>query len=246
MQQRLGAIVLAAGEGTRMKDKTGNKVTMELAGKPMILHTAELLKGLDIFPIVIVVGYEKHSVMNLFGQEILFAEQKKRLGTAHAVSKGLEKLPKEIEDVLILQGDDSAFYKKEMIEALIKMHRQAKAALTFLTIEVDNPNGLGRVVRGSQGRLEGIIEEKDANKDQKAIHEINPACYVMSLAFLKKYLPQIQKSPVTGEYYLTSLIDIGIKNNQKVETVQAGRIPWRGVNTRDELQEAEQLFHGYN
>ncbi|HUD09974.1 MAG TPA: sugar phosphate nucleotidyltransferase [Patescibacteria group bacterium] len=242
MLERFGAIVLAAGEGKRMRDKTGNKVTMELAGRPMILHTAELLKGLDVYPIVIVVGYQKHSVMRLFGHDVLFAEQRKRLGTAHAVLKGLHELPNDVEDILILQGDDSAFYKREMIRELIDTHKQHKAALTFLTIDVDNPTGLGRVIRDGEGRVMGMVEEKDATNEQRQIHEINPACYVMNTGFLRRYLPKVKKSPVTREYYLTNLIDIGIQNGEKVETVRAGRIPWRGVNTRDELREAERML----
>lgn len=242
MKQKLGAIVLAAGRGKRMGAKHFNKVAMELAGKPMILHTAELLRDVDVYPIVIVIGYQKHSVVRLFGHDILFAEQKKRLGTAHAVSKGIAQLPNDIEDVLILQGDDSAFYKKQMIEDLIEKHRKSHAKITMLTIEVENPTGLGRIVRDENGRIKGVVEEKDASSKQKTIQEINPACYVMSVVFLKKYLPQVKKSPVTQEYYLTSLVDIGIKNGQKVETMQAGKIIWRGVNTKDELTEAEKLI----
>lgn len=246
MKEKLGAIVLAAGKGTRMESKTGNKVAMELAGKPMIMHTAELLRNVDASPIVIVVGYEKHSVMKLFGHDILFAEQKRRLGTAHAVLKGLSQIPSEINDVLVLQGDDSAFYSPGMIQKLVEKHKQNSAALTFLTIDVNNPKGLGRVIRDEDGKLKGIIEEKDASEEQKKITEINPACYVMNTVFLREYLPKVEKSPVTGEYYLTSLIDIGIKNNQQIETLQAGSIPWRGVNTKEELLEAEKLLKSSN
>ncbi|HSD99019.1 MAG TPA: NTP transferase domain-containing protein [Patescibacteria group bacterium] len=239
----VGAIVLAAGKGSRMKSKDTNKVTLMLADKPMIAHTVELLESVSVHPIVIVVGFAKQSVMNILGERVFFVEQKKRLGTAHAAAKGLsvlENMP--VDHVLIIQGDDSAFYKKETIHALIAKHIATHAALTFLTINVKNPFGLGRVVRDSQGNLIKIVEEKDATEKERGITEINPACYVLSMSFLKKYLPKVEKSPVTGEYYLTHLIDLAIKYNEKVETTQGGSLMWRGVNTKEELEEAQHLF----
>lgn len=241
-EKNLGAIILAAGKGKRMNSKKVNKVALPLGGKPMILHTAELLKKINVSPIVIVIGFAKDSVKGLFNGDVLFAEQKKRLGTAHAVSVAFKELPKNVSDVLILQGDDSAFYEHDIIGKLLKAHEQNGSSLTFLTIEVDNPTGLGRVLRDKTGKLIGIIEEKDATRVQKKITEINPACYVIDTQFLRKYLKQVKKSPVTGEYYLTSLIDIGIRNNENIQTVKGGRLHWRGVNTKEELLEAEKLL----
>lgn len=241
--KKIGAIVLAAGKGTRMKSKDTNKVTLMLADKPMIQHTVELLESVHVHPIVIVVGFAKESVMNILGERVFFVEQKRRLGTAHAAAKGLsilEKMPTN--HVLIIQGDDSALYKKETIDALIAKHIETHAALTFLTIDVKNPNGLGRVIRNKEGKVIKIIEEKDATENEKKITEINPACYVFMLSFLKKYLPKVEKSLVTGEYYLTSLIDLAIKHNEKVETTRGGTIAWRGVNTKEELEEARHIF----
>jgi bifunctional UDP-N-acetylglucosamine pyrophosphorylase/glucosamine-1-phosphate N-acetyltransferase len=111
----------------------------------------------------------------------------------------------------------------------------------LLTISVENPTGLGRVVRNEEKVL-GIVEEKDATEEMKKINEINPGCYVFQVSFLKKYLKRINKSPTTGEYYLTALIDIAVKNKQKINDVISGKILWRGVNTPEELKEAEKLF----
>lgn len=239
----IGAIILAAGKGSRMKSKTVNKVTLPIADKPMIVHSVELLERLSIHPIVIVVGFAKESVMSILGEQVYFAEQTKRLGTAHAALQGLKVIEKmSVDDVLVVQGDDSAFYKEETIASLIKKHTASHAVLSFLTIEKDNPTGLGRVIRDTNGGLHKIVEEKDATDEEKRIKEINPACYVFSVKFLQNYLPKIQKSPVTGEYYITSLIDLAITHGEIVETMQAGNIPWRGVNTPEELKEAESLF----
>lgn len=239
---KIAAIILAAGKGKRMKSDKINKVVATLGDKQMILHAVDRLKELQINPVIAVVGFAKESVMKVLSGHAIFAHQSKRLGTAHAVAMALKKMPKDVQTVLVLNGDDSAFYTKETISNLIQTHQEKSAALSFLTIEVENPAGLGRVIRDSNGILEGVVEEKDATDNQRKIREINPACYVFEVSFLKQYLDKVKKSPITGEYYLTHLIDIAIKNKQKITTVKGGKILWRGINTPEELKEAERLF----
>lgn len=240
--KKIAAIILAGGEGKRMNSKQINKVVFSLGGKRMILHTVDRLTGLYISPIIVVVGFAKESVIKVLDGKVVFAEQSKRLGTAHAVVCALKKLPSNVQMVLVLNGDDSAFYTKNIIKKLIKTHLEKKSVLSFLTITVDNPLGLGRVIRDHNGRVIQVVEEKDATEKQRKINEINPACYIFEISFLKKYLVEVKKSEITGEYYLTSLIDIAIKNNEKLEAVSGGKIPWRGINTPEELKEAERLF----
>lgn len=238
----ISGIILAGGEGKRMNSKKINKVVFPLGNKQMILYSVDRLTELDINPIIVVVGFAKESVMKILDGKVKFVDQEKRLGTAHAVLCALKKVPKKIKSVLVLNGDDSAFYSKAIIEKLIKTHEQGKNSLSFLTIEIDNPFGLGRVIRDGSGKAVEIIEEKDATKAQRKIREVNPACYVFEVSFLKKYIRDVKKSPVTGEYYLTSLIDLAIKNKQNLEAVRGGKILWRGINTYEELKEAERLF----
>lgn len=246
---KIAAIVLAAGKGQRMSAKLRsvgskilNKVVLPLGNKQMILHTMALLKSLEINNIIVVVGFAKKSVMDVVGNRAVFVEQRKRLGTAHAVSYGLKKIDQTVNNVLVLNGDDSAFYTKEVISKLVKVHVNKNAMLTFLTIELDNPEGLGRVVRGATGGVNAVVEDRDSLQKYKTIKEVNPACYMFDLGFLGKYLGRIKKSKISGEYYLTSLIDIAIKNNEKVETVKGGKLLWRGINTIEELKEAQRLF----
>ena len=241
-QRNFGAIILAAGKGKRMNSKSVNKVALPLADKPMIVHTVGLLEKVGIKEIVVVVGFAKKSVMNVLGSKVIFAEQKKRLGTAHAVECALKKMPTDVEDVLVVNGDDSAFYSEKIITELMKSHLSSNSAFTFLTIEKDNPFGLGRIVRDSKNELIAIVEEKNATESQKTIKEVNPGCYIFRISYLKKYINKVKKNELTGEYYLTDLVDLGIKNNEKIETLRGGSIAWRGVNTKDELQEAEKLF----
>lgn len=240
----LGAIILAAGKGKRMNVRKVNKVVMPLGNKPIILHATELLFNMQIENIVIVIGFAKESVINVLkNHKVIFVEQKKRLGTAHAVSKALKKIASSVENVLVIQGDDSAFYKESTIKKLIEKHKNQNAAITLLTIEIDNPFGLGRIIRNKKGKVIDVVEEKDANELQRKITEINPACYIFSIKFLKKYLKYVKKSSITGEYYLTSLIHIAIKNHESLATVKEGKMPWRGVNTPEELKIAEELLN---
>lgn len=238
---KTGAIILAAGKGSRMKAKKTNKVTYMLGDKPMIMHVVHLLESMRLTPIIIVIGFAKESVKSLFDNNVLFAEQNKRLGTAHAALQALKVLPEDVPNVFILNGDDSAFYTKEILNKLLSIHTTNKNAITFLTLDVDNPFGLGRVVR-ENGEVKAIVEEKDATSQQRKINEINPACYLFNVSFLRKYLSKVPKSLVTGEYYLMSLVEIAIANNDKVQGIKGGNIPWRGVNTGDELKEAEELY----
>lgn len=244
-KRKLGAIILAAGRGSRMKSTKVNKVTLSLANKPLILHSIHILEKMDFEEIVVVVGFAKESVKNTLKEsKVVFAEQNKRLGTAHAVKTALIKLNPSITDVLVIQGDDSHFYTNDIISKLTYAHFSSNADITFLTIHALNPFGLGRIVRDKGGNVKSIIEEKDATEAIRKIHEVNPACYMFKVTFLRKYLKTIQKSKVTGEYYLTDLIDIAIKNNLKIETMPAGEMSWRGVNTKEELEEAEKLYSG--
>ncbi len=244
MQQNshLGAIILAAGRGSRMNSAKTNKVAMVLADKPLIQHSVNLLEEMKIQQIIVVVGFAKDSVKNVLkNSSVVFAEQKKQLGTADALGSALAKLNSYITDILVIQGDDSHFYTQEVISKLIDLHRSKKTSITFLTIESTNQFGLGRIVRDKKGKVTAIVEEKDASEAVRKIKEVNPACYIFKVSFLKKYLSKIEKSKISGEYYLTSLIDIAIKNKEEMYTFNAGKMLWRGINTKEELQEAEKL-----
>jgi len=246
-ERKLGAVILAAGRGKRMEVEGVNKVTMSLAEKPIILRIVQFMKKLGIESTVVVVGHAKESVMEVLKDEqnVYFAEQKELLGTGHAALVALEKIPADVTDVIIVYGDDAVIYIDDhlpIIEKLFETHYVSNAAFTFLTIEQENPFGLGRIVREESGRVKSIVEEKDATEEQKKIKEINPGCFIFRVDFLKEYLGKVQKSSATGEYYLTSLIDLAMKNNVHVETMKGGYMAWRGVNTKEELKQAEDLL----
>lgn len=241
--RRVGAVILAAGKGTRMGVENINKVTMMLGNKPIILHAVERLEKMHVRPIVIVLGFAKESVKKaLESTTVIYADQEEQLGTAHAVACALKKVPSEISDVLVVQGDDSAFYTEDTLSKLINKHISSDAVATLLTINVHNPAGLGRVLRNENEKIIGIVEEKDATEQQRNITEVNPACYIFDKHFLAEYLPKIEPSIVTGEYYLPRLIDLAVNDKKPLEAINVGHIAWRGVNTPEELQEAELLL----
>ncbi len=245
-RHHIASVILAGGRGKRMNLPDGNKVTVSLAEKPIILHIVQFMQKLFISTVVVVVGHAKESVMQVLqGETVLFAEQKEQLGTGHALECALDVIPEHISDVFVVYGDDAVFYNTKhlpVMEKLFEAHASHGSAVTFLTIEQDDPQGLGRIIRNKDGQVQAIIEEKDATDEQKKIQEINPGCFVFSMEYLKKYLHRVEKSPVTGEYYLTSLVDLAIQHGEKVETVKGGKLAWRGVNTPEELALAEALL----
>jgi bifunctional UDP-N-acetylglucosamine pyrophosphorylase/glucosamine-1-phosphate N-acetyltransferase len=240
---KLGAVILAAGRGKRMKLKNVNKTSLLLNGKPLISYPVELLKKMKIDPVIIVVGHAKNTVQNaLRKSQVIFAEQKKRLGTGHAIKSAMSSIPDTITDILVLNGDDSYFYTQNLLNKMITTHYSSNPSVTLLTIKTENPAGIGRIVRDSQNQVIDIVEEKDASESQKKIKEININCYIFQTKFLRKYTPKLRKSPVTGEYYLPALIKLARDNNEKIEILAAGFIPWQGVNTKEELEAAKKIF----
>src|SRR3989344_7038240 len=217
--QDFAAIVLAAGEGKRMKSKL-SKVLHPIAGIPMIKRTINILNVVKPSQIIIVVNKKNASRINkLLDAKLTYVLQPKPLGTADAARNGLTKVDDHIRDVAIMYGDDTAFYKPETFEKVYNKHLATKAKITFVTITKDNPFGLGRVVR-KNGNVVGIIEEKDATLKQKKIKEINDGLYFFDKKWLSVNLPKLQISPVSGEVYLTDLVALAIKNNDHIETIR--------------------------
>lgn len=235
------AIVLAAGKGSRMKSKNFNKVALEIGGKPMIVRSIENLKRAGISDIVVVVGFAKESVLKLLSSEILVAEQKKRLGNGHAVQKAAPKIPARSHAVLLIYGDDSYLHNPEIYEQLSKSFIDHKAAISLLTIEREDPTNFGRIIRGNNGHVLKIVEEKDTNEAEKKVKEINIGCYLFDKEFLLKYVGRIPKNPIKGEYYITDLIGMAVDLGLKVTAVKVSDMKWQGVNTKEELEKAREL-----
>ncbi len=234
------AIILAAGRGTRMNAKTKNKVAFKLNGQPMIAHTVDHLYQVGINNIIAVVGYQADSVRQALGNKVKYAHQTDQMGTGHAVKASLPYLDSTVQTLLTVYGDDSAFYPPSLFTEMVAKKESLGCDILFLTIHKDDPTGLGRIVRDAQGKILRIVEEKNATEDERKIREINTGFYCFDRDFLVQYIEQIQKNPVSGEYYLTDMVEIAIKNGKKVEAlfIKDDSI-WHGVNYRADLVKAK-------
>lgn len=234
------AIVLAAGRGTRMKAKTKNKVAFNLHGKPMVAHTVDHLVDAGVSQIIAVVGFAAASVKQALGSRVNYATQNEPLGTGDALKAALPSLDPKIDTVLTVYGDDSAFYPVSLYHEMVEELRTKECDLLFLTIHKDDPTGLGRIVRNSLGEVERIVEEKNATDAEKKIQEINTGFYCFKRDFLEKYIGDIQKNPLTGEYYATDMVEIALRNNKKVcAYFRPDSSIWHGVNNRSDWARAQ-------
>jgi len=237
------AIIIAAGKGTRLAGGNPSplpKVLYEIGGKPIISYTLELLKKVGLNKIIIVVGHQSELVKKAVGKDYKFAFQPQQLGTGHAVKTGLSEVSPQTQHVLVINGDDSAFYRPETIQKVVGRHLEEQNTLTFVTIEVEYPSGLGRVIR-KDGKLVRIVEENEASEEEKKIKEVNDGVYIFNRAWLEKNISKIKKSP-SGEYYLVDLIGLAAESGERIEAVKLpNSSEWRGINTTDELKLADQL-----
>lgn len=240
--KNITAIILAAGKGTRMKSKERNKVSLEVNGKSLLSRNINIIRSAGISSIVVVVGFAKESVIKLLDKDIIMAEQKRRLGTGHAVSMALPKVPEKSDTLLILNGDDVFMHSLETFKKLYETHLQDNAKVTFVTMNTNSPTGFGRIIRNENGNVVGIVEEKNATEAQKRIKEINLGCYLIDRKYLERNIRHIKKNPVSKEYYMTDIIDVAAKNKDRISAYKIENGRWQGVNTREDLQHAENLF----
>ncbi len=239
----VGVVILAAGKGTRMKSDTA-KVLHKVAQKSMIVHVVE--RALEISPdkVYIVVGYQAEKVKEEVGRfyQINFAYQKQLLGTGDAVKTALPGMDSQVKNILVLCGDVPLIRIKTLYE-LVKAHKKTHSEITVLATEVDNPKGYGRIILDSENHLLCIREEADATMVEKQIKRVNTGIYCFDKNFLVTALDEISPENSQGEYYLTDVIEIAQKKNQKITviTTEDSR-QVIGVNTLEELDRAEYLM----
>ncbi len=236
----VSAIILAAGKGTRMRSEKP-KILHEICGRPMISYSLQNLRQARVGEIIAVVSFGKELVVNEIGGAVKIAVQENPAGgTADSLAAGLKKISNEAKTITVLYGDDTAFYSPETLGKVMETHKKEGSVLTFITLIKDDPKGLGRIVRDANDNLLGIVEEKDATEEQRKIKEINDGMYVFDKNWLSLNLPKVQKSPVTGEYYIPELIKMATNQGQKVTTYRLlNPIEWQGINSPEELQQAE-------
>lgn len=235
------AIILAAGQGTRMKSKL-YKVLHPVCGKPMVQHVIDQVKSLNINDIVTIVGHGAEKVKEQLGNDSQYALQAEQLGTAHAVLQSEEMLADK-EGVTIVVCGDTPLIKAETMEALFKHHEETNAKATILTAKAEDPAGYGRIVRNAEGFVEKIVEHKDATEQERSINEINTGTYCFDNKLLFETIHKVSNDNVQGEYYLPDVIEI-LKNQGEIVSayVTDSFAETLGVNDRVALAEAERTM----
>lgn len=241
--REIGAIILAAGKGKRMKSDLA-KVLHPLCGKPMLTYSVDVARAVGVGKIAVVIGHQAEVIRDSFSdQGLIFVEQYEQLGTGHAVLQAKNTFRNFKGTILILCGD-VPLLRPSTVRSLIENHISGSATLTVLTTLLDDPAGYGRVIkRGPEGEVLRIIEEKDASPDEKKIREINTGIYCVESEFLFRAVEEIKNENVQKEYYLTDIVGIGWTKGFKTRSfVNANSIEVMGVNTLDDLERASKYI----
>ena len=237
----LVAVILAAGKGTRMKSNFP-KVLHKIGGKPMLEHVLDAAATSGASQKIVVVGFGSEKVAEFLGDRAKIVLQKEQLGTGHAVLQAKALLQDFAGTVLILCGDTPLLQGSEL-KNFFTAHKTSGAAASVLTAFTDNPTGYGRILRGIDNDVLGIVEEKDATAEQKAVCEINTGIYCVESPLLFQVLDTLTCDNAQGEYYLT---DILLKLREQGEKI--GGIITKdfdmimGINSRRQLAEAEGIM----
>jgi bifunctional UDP-N-acetylglucosamine pyrophosphorylase/glucosamine-1-phosphate N-acetyltransferase len=218
------------------------KVVHQVAGQPMVVHVANAVRQAGIQRQILVVGHGRQAVEALFAPgSVEFVVQAEQLGTGHALLQAADKISGD-DTILVLAGD-TPLLQAATLQTLITAHQQSGAAATVLSTQVDDPSGYGRIVRDGQGSFSAIIEEKDASPAEKQITEINSGMYCFQVQPALAALSGIGSANAQGEYYLTEILPLLIKQGQQVEVLQLdAREDIYGINDRVQLAQAEAIL----
>lgn len=237
--ENFSTVILAAGLGKRMKSRYP-KVVHRVCGKSMVEWVVDASLNSGSTDITVVVGHGKDEVKNILKDRVKFAYQEQQLGTGHAVMMAKNLLPDE-GNVMILTGD-TPLITSETLKRFIDFHIEEGNMITILSSIFDDPSGYGRIVRDEYGNVVKIVEDKDATQEEKGIHEINSAMYVMDIKSLKKSLKKINNNNAQGEYYLTDAVQIVRDMGGKIGAFAANSEEIMGVNSRIHLSQAEAVM----
>lgn len=241
--RNLAALVLAAGLGTRMRSKHA-KVLHPLGGRPLIARSLGAVNALKARPIVVVVGHQAAEVEAAARANsdapLVFALQPRVQGTGDSARHGLAAIPEHFTgDVLIGYGD-VPMVTSETLAAFLSAHRQSGAALSFVSVRLADPSAYGRVVRDPAGKVQAVVEARDASAAERAINEINTGFYCAEVSFLRAALADLKTNNAQGEYYLTDIVTIARARGLEVNAwVADDALEFAGVNSREELANME-------
>ncbi|MEG1473977.1 MAG: bifunctional UDP-N-acetylglucosamine diphosphorylase/glucosamine-1-phosphate N-acetyltransferase GlmU [Christensenella sp.] len=241
MEKRM-TVILAAGEGTRMKSKTP-KVLHKAAGLSLLEWVVSAARGADMGKCIVVCGKGGEEVKKQCGDELFYVEQSERKGSGHAVMCAMSELEGFSGYTLIIAGD-MPLLRAETVNNLVNTAENGDYACLLLSARLDNPFGYGRIVRAESGYVTAIAEERDATDEQREINEVNASCYCVKNSVLLQCLKKIQPKNAQGEYYLTDIVEI--INREKMGTVGAYAAEdareCMGVNDRAQLAQVSEIL----
>jgi UDP-N-acetylglucosamine diphosphorylase/glucosamine-1-phosphate N-acetyltransferase len=220
------------------------KVLHEILDKPMVMYVVDVAKKLAGNNVVLVIGNQADKVRKVVSEktDVLFALQKEQLGTGHAVLCALPHVPTHVREVVILCGDVPLLTEKTLT-GLFEDHLKARRDISILAVEIENPQGYGRILMDEKRQLSGIVEEADASAEQKRLKVINTGIYCIKKEILIDSLKQVKPDNVKGEFYLTDIVEIGYQNKSTMGVMVGD--DWTetvGVNTKQDLMKVENIM----
>jgi len=240
---KIGIVILAAGKGTRLNCSDMPKVMLEIGGKPIVSYVVETLfeAGFKKEQICLVVGFQEKKVRDYFGDKVSFITQEEQLGTAHATFTGIKSLPSNIKNVLVMGGDDSAFYTKETLLKFVENHIENKNTLSLLSAEIEDPSMLGKIIRYPDKSI-AIVEKEYLAEEQKQIKEISTGTFCFDKKWFEEMFPDMPKLRKLGEWGLPTALAVARGEGKKYEVIKLGESSeWFGINTIEELSRADEL-----
>lgn len=236
MSQKLHALILAAGKGTRMKSELP-KVVHPILGRPMVAYVIDAVKAVGCDRTILVTGYKSELVRSaLDSAELQYVEQTEQLGTGHAVQCYAKDCKEKPDNLLVVCGD-TPLISVETLQKMVEIHQQQKPAITMMTLVMNDPGNYGRILR-ENGAVKAIREAKDCSPEELKVNEVNLAVYLFDSAFLFDNIFSLTPNNRQKEYYLTDLIEIAVKKGLKVAAcIERDESSTLGINSRQHLAE---------
>ena len=239
----ISAIVLAAGKGTRMGDSNKPKVLLEIGRRPMIEYTIDKLNSLRVSEIILVVGHGAEDVKTCIGPLCRYAYQENPEGTGDAVKVGLQEVSSNSDTVMVLYGDDSAFYKVETLKKFMASHIESGDVVSIITADKPQTDRVGRIIRDENGQFKLTLEVWEYKKSGLKTDEVNCGVYLFDKKWLKNHIDQLDNNNDKKEYRITELLNLAHAEGTKIglfKLEDPGE--WVGVNTPEELERANKLM----
>lgn len=231
---------MAAGQGKRMKSATP-KVLHAVGGRPMLEYVLRTAEALAPAYVVVVVGHGGDAVAQFVGDRALLVRQQPPRGTGDAVRCALARIPEFSGTVAVLSGD-APLVRSETVRRVVDAHRGSGGAITLATMRLDDPSGYGRVLTGTDQRVVGVVEDRDATPEQRAVRDVNAGLYAMDAVFLRAALEALKPDNAQGEYYLPDVIGLAAERGLAVRSESVDPEEVWGVNSRAELARAEAVM----